>query len=270
MRRWRDAGAELAVALSLADAAHAALDARQALDRRNDAIGREVGGFVLTDVDGRRVSLAAFRGRPLLVSFVYTGCGEVCPATTRLLAGAVAKARASVGADTFRVVTIGFNQPIDNPAAMQRFARQNGIDDPDWRFLAPDLADVERLTAAFGFSYAAAQGGFDHLSQVTLVDAGGRIERQVYGDTFPLTQLVAPLRAMVLGQAPPAGDLRGLLERVRVLCTVYDPASGRYRLDYALFIEVFAGLTFLAGTAWFLVREWRQGRGRRGGARRPC
>ena len=54
-----------------------------------------------------------------------------------------------------------------------------------------------------------------------------------------------------------------LLDRVRLLCTVYDPLSGKYRLDYALFIEMFAGLIALGGTAAFLVRERRR-------ARRPC
>ena len=52
-------------------------------------------------------------------------------------------------------------------------------------------------------------------------------------------------------------------DRVRLLCTVYDPVSGKYRLDYALFIEMLAGLIVLGGTAAFLVRERRR-------ARRPC
>jgi len=45
-----------------------------------------------------------------------------------------------------------------------------------------------------------------------------------------------------------------------VLCIVYDPRAGRYRLNYALFIEIFSGVTILGGVAWFLVSEWRRGR----------
>ena len=50
------------------------------------------------------------------------------------------------------------------------------------------------------------------------------------------------------------------VERVRVLCSVSDPLSGKYRLDYALFIEIFAGMTVLGAMAHYLVREWRRQR----------
>jgi hypothetical protein len=39
---------------------------------------------------------------------------------------------------------------------------------------------------------------------------------------------------------------------------VYDPASGRYKFDYSLFVELFAGITFLGGLLWFLVRQLRR------------
>jgi protein SCO1/2 len=59
-----------------------------------------------------------------------------------------------------------------------------------------------------------------------------------------------------------------VLDRVRILCSVYDPSTGKYRLDYALFIEIFAGLTVLGAIAHYLLREWR--RQRRTLARRPA
>ena len=62
------------------------------------------------------------------------------------------------------------------------------------------------------------------------------------------------------GAPAPVSNMSELIERVRILCTVYDPLTGRYRLDYALFIELFAGLTVLGATAHYLVREWRRQR----------
>ena len=54
--------------------------------------------------------------------------------------------------------------------------------------------------------------------------------------------------------------LRTLLEKVRIVCTVYDPASGKYRLNYGLFIElaVGIGITVVAGS--WLAREWLRAR----------
>ena len=235
-----------------------ALDADRALTDSAAAVGRTIGDYAFTDARGRRVALSDYRGKPLVVSFVYTGCGQVCPTATRYLAKAVADGQAAVGRDAFNVVTIGFNQPFDNPAAMSAFARQQGISLPQWHFLSPDAGEVAALTRDFGFDFAASPGGFDHVTQVTLVDAGGRIRRQVYGEAFASSLLVEPLKAMVAGAS--VQDWPALLDRVRVLCTVYDPRTGRYRLDYGLFIELFAGITFLAATAWFLGSEWRRQR----------
>ena len=262
MRRcWADLARVVAAAVlfGLASAV-AALDGDRALAASRAAVGRMPADAAFTDARGARVRLSSFRGKPLLVSFVYTGCGQVCPTATRFLARAVMEARQALGEDSFAVITIGFNQPHDTPQAMAAFAHQQGIDLPEWRFLAPDADDVERLAADFGFSYAASPGGFDHLTQVTLVDAQGRVAAQVYGEAYARTLLVTPLKALVAGAPAPAADWSALVERARVLCTVYDPRTGRYRLDYGLIVEIFAGTTVLAAIVGYVILEWRRGR----------
>jgi hypothetical protein len=47
---------------------------------------------------------------------------------------------------------------------------------------------------------------------------------------------------------------------VRILCTVYDPRAGKYRLNYGLFIELFVGLTVLGAILYYLANEWRRHR----------
>ena len=147
-------------------------DYDKALAASQAALGRQIGEYALLDQNRRRVALADYRGKPLLVSFVYTACSQACPAATQFLAKAVKEARAALGPDKFNVVSIGFNQPFDSPEAMAAFARQNGIRDPLWEFLGTDAATMQAITRAFGFTWYATPKGFDHISQVTLVDAG--------------------------------------------------------------------------------------------------
>ena len=263
LRRLRRAAqcAVIAVAaLAPAAAAAATLDYDAAMRASQAAIGRTLDDYAFTDGDGRRVRLADFRGRPLLVSFIYTGCSQVCPTTTKFIDGAVKQAARELGDDAFRVVSIGFNLPFDNPAAMRQFARQQGVDRREWRFLSPDPESVDALTRDFGFMHAATAGGFDYVAQLTLVDAKGRIARQIYGETFDASFLTASLRAVAAGERPPLAAVADALDRVRILCSVYDPLTGRYRLDYALFIEIFAGLTVLGATAHYVLRDWRRQR----------
>jgi protein SCO1/2 len=235
-------------------------DVERALRTSQAAIGRRLDDFRFRDSGGRERSLSDFRGRPLVVSFVYTGCFQACPVATQFLARAVAQARAALGEDSFRVVSIGFNQPFDDPTAMAAFARQNRIADAGWSFLSPAPGSVEALTAAFGFVYEATPKGFDHVTQVTIVDADGVVYRQVYGERFDLPMLVQPLKELLSGQASRELTAANVWEKVKLYCTVYDPNGGGYRLNYSLFFEIFAGLTTLGAILWVVGREWRRSR----------
>lgn len=247
------------IGLALAASAHAeGPDFRKALEASQAAIGRPVGEFEFRDSEGRPVRLSDYRGRPLLLSFVYTGCFQACPVATQFLARAVTTARAALGEDRFQVVSVGFNQPFDNPAAMAAFARQNKIDDRRWRFLSPEPSQVAALTANLGFTYEATPKGFDHVTQVTIIDADGVVYRQVYGENFDLQMLVQPLKELLSGQASQQFTPANLWEKVKLYCTVYDPYSGGYRVNYALFFEIFAGLTTLGAVAWLVIRELRR------------
>src|SRR5262245_27539822 len=91
------------------------LDPDRALKASQAAIGNRIGDYAFLDREGRDVRLADYRGKPLVVSFVYTGCFSVCPTTTAQLAKAIREARKTLGTGSFRVVTIGFNLPYDSP-----------------------------------------------------------------------------------------------------------------------------------------------------------
>ncbi|MBL8529467.1 MAG: SCO family protein [Burkholderiales bacterium] len=245
--------------LHAADGAGASpLDERKALDFSRSVIGKPIGDYALVDRDGHSVRLSRYRGKPLLVSFIYTGCFQVCPTTTKFLAKAVAAAKDALGEASFNVVSIGFNLPFDTPSAMRTFAKQQGITAKNWEFLSPDPATLEALTQDFGFLYYPTPKGYDHLIQVTLVDAQGRVYRQIYGDSFELPMLVAPMKELVTGTPTPLGDLAAFAERVRILCTVYDPASGRYRLNYAVVIELIVGAGIIGFGVFSLLAEWRK------------
>jgi protein SCO1/2 len=236
------------------------LDPSRALAVSQAAVGGQLGDYTLVNGDGAPVRLAEYRGKPLIVSFIYTGCTQVCPTTTKFLARAVEEAQRALGSDAFHVVTVGFNLPFDSPVAMREFQRKQGIDLANWQFLAADAPTVEGLVRDTGFVRVPTASGFDHLTQATIVDPRGFVFQQVYGESFELPMLVAPLKELVTGAPAPAQNLAGILERVRILCTVYDPRAGKYRLNYGLVIEILVGLSVLGATVFYLGNEWRRQR----------
>jgi len=250
----------LSVLLLFAACAAQAFDEKLALKESQAAIGRAVGDYTLRDSEGRTVRLSELRGKPLVVNFVYTGCFQVCPVTTQFLAGAVKEAQRTLGPGAFRVATIGFNLPFDTPQAMKAFARKNAVPSPNWLFLTPDAETLPALVSDFGFRYEATSAGFDHLLQVSIVDQGGRIYRQVYGDSFEAPLFVGPL--LQLAQNAPVADntIQAFLKQVKLLCTVYDPSAGRYRLNYVVIIELLVGASVMLGGIGFVALEWRRRR----------
>ena len=237
------------------------LDRTLAVQASQAALGRTVGEHILLNREGKPVALSSLRGKPALVSFIYTGCFHVCPTTTRSLQESVQGLLTSVGADQFNVVSIGFNQPADSPQALKDFARKYGIDQSNWDFLSPPAATVAALAQDFGFMYQATPAGFDHVLQVSILDAEGRIVRQVYGENPSPADLGEPLKMLLIGQPVQApGLLDQLADRVRILCTVYDPRTGSYKVDYTLPLQIAGGATFFVLMVGFFINEWRSSR----------
>jgi len=233
-------------------------DREAALKDSQGAIGRPLGNHRFTTSEGAPFALGELAGRPVVISLIFTSCFHTCPAITRQLELAVATARQTLGSEGFAVLTVGFDTVNDTPERMAAYARKRGINSSDWLFLSADENTIEQLAAETGFLYFPTPRGFDHLAQVTVVDEHHRVYHQIYGDSFPSPALVEPLKRIALGAAAEKGGLDALLERVRLFCTVFDPASGKYQLDYSLFVSLGVGVMCLMGIAIFVVRAWRE------------
>ncbi|HEY7383788.1 MAG TPA: SCO family protein [Beijerinckiaceae bacterium] len=236
------------------------LDPRKVLEMSEAALGREVGAHRLIDSQGRVFSLAAYRGRPLVVSLVYTSCSSVCPTATQHLIGAVTQARRALGRETFAVLTVGFDARRDTPKQLASFASAQGIDTAGWRLASGDEASLAALLADLGFSYVAAAGGFEHITQTSILDADGRVYRHVYGDDFPIQVFVEPLKELVFGVVTRSLSMTGLVDRLKFLCTIYDANLGRYRTSYAIALGIGIGGLSLVATGAVLLAAWRQTR----------
>jgi protein SCO1/2 len=238
-----------------------ALDAAVAYEESQAAIGRQTGDHVLTDHRGRPLPLASLRGRPLVVSLVFTSCATVCPITTDHLRERILSVRRALGDEAFDVLTFGFDASGDRPAQLAAFAgthRLLGI--RGWHVASADPATTEAFLAELGFSFRVAAGGFDHVTQTTILDARGRVHRQVYGEAFPLPVLAEPLKELVLGTATRSLAAADLIDRISFLCTVYNPLTGAYRFDYGIFFGIFFGALSLLLTGLVILRLWLERR----------
>ena len=143
---------------------------------------------------------------------------------------------------------------------MRLYASERRIDVPGWYFLAGDAGSIGSLSENLGFRFFPSPKGFDHLTQTTIVDAGGVVYRQVYGVDIEPQPFVEPLKELVFDTPRDAGVVDHWVDNFLLFCTVYDPNSGRYRFDYSIAMTIFVGTLCLGAIATFIAREWRRAR----------
>lgn len=254
----------LAAALLLPLAAPAQsqpLDSDQALKRSQAAIGNAVSDHVFLDENARTVRLSDLSDKPVLISMIYTSCHHTCPMITQHLKNAVAEGRKRLGQDSFHVLSVGFDVHNDSPQAMSSFRRAQTVTDPNWKFLSADGKTIERLSNELGFLFRSSPRGFEHLVQLSVLDRERRVVTQVYGTRFDLPWLMEPMKRLVYGvKSGDSGLISGMINRVKLFCTVYNPNTGRYMFDYSLFIQMAIGVFILLGGFLFLFRERRRSR----------
>jgi protein SCO1/2 len=231
---------------------------QRALKMSQGALGAALPDVVLIDPKGGPVPISQYKGKPLLVTLVYTSCADVCPTLIESLYPAVKEAQSALGADRFNVLTVGFDVNADTPERMRLLARERGVDLPNWQFLAADQENLDALARSVGFAFYSRPGGYDHLAQVSVIDKDGKLYQQVYGAVFESQLIVEPLKDLVFGRYTPVASLDAIIDRIKLFCTVYDPNSGRYIFDYSLFVGMAIGLLCLGLVLAFLVREWRR------------
>ena len=121
--------------------------------------------FTLRNQDGERVSMRDLRGRPVLVTFLYTTCDDTCPAQAQTVRGALDDLGEDVPA-----LAIAVDPPRDTPARARAFlgkARALGRID----FVLGTRAQLKPLWKAFFIKPQSVSE--EHQARFTLVDKRG-------------------------------------------------------------------------------------------------
>jgi protein SCO1 len=121
--------------------------------------------FKLRDQDGKTVSMREFRGKPVLVSFLYTTCRDTCPLQAETARGALD----DLGHDV-PDLAIAVDPPRDTPESAKRFlGKTRTIGRLD--FVLGTRRQLEPLWK--GFAIQPQSVTQEHQSRFTLVDKRG-------------------------------------------------------------------------------------------------
>jgi protein SCO1/2 len=170
---------------------------------------RTAGGGTLLDETGRSRELTeVLRGRISVIAFIYTRCGDLCPAASLDMSRLQDVAAREMPSTHLQLVTVSFDPENDTPDVMRDYASSLRSADPatpTWLFLtAADKESLAPVLAAYDQRVdrkptpAGSPNSLSHLFRGFLVDPGGRI-RNIYSlDFFDPRLVLVDVRSLAI------------------------------------------------------------------------
>jgi len=153
--------------------------------------------FTLTSQDGASVSLASLRGKVVAVTFIYTGCPDICPLLTQKMVDVQNELGADFGAK-IAFVSISLDPEHDTPEVLKDYAQFWGAKLDGWSFLTGSLEAVRDVTRHYGVFFSKKEdGSVEHSQLTTLVDADGQMRVQYLGARFDPEEFRHDLMSLV-------------------------------------------------------------------------
>ncbi len=173
------------------------------LDQHVPQPGELVPDFTFVNQYGRRVHFRSYRGKAVLLTFIYTRCPfpNYCPLMTRNFAE-INKQLAANFALNFetRLLTLSFDPAHDTPAVLKAYGLQYvGNNDPEfrrWEFASVPSAELKDVSRFFGFTYEEQDGQIVHSLSTALVGPDQKLYRWYSGDGWSPSEVLKDIKTV--------------------------------------------------------------------------
>jgi protein SCO1/2 len=182
-------------------------------------IGDAVPGTRLIDQTGRAISLQAFRGSTLVISFIYTRCPD--PRECPLVSAKFKQLQNDLRTAPVHLVELTLDPKHDSAAVLRRYGAYFDANPRRWTLATGRPDDVRELEQRLGVFVAAGTPSepIVHTESVVLIDDAGRIADRIDGVSWNVDDVAARARALSGTQANAIALLRLALSRgVSALC----------------------------------------------------
>ncbi len=154
--------------------------------------------FKLVNQDGKKISLAQYRGKALLVTFIYTRCPfpDFCPRVSGQFAQINRELRANADLfDRTHLLSISFDPAHDSPKKLRDYgfscvgAKQGELFS-HWEFAIPSAKDLPQIASFFGLTIAEDGGVITHSLSTVVIGPDGKIFKWYPGGDWQASDLI--------------------------------------------------------------------------------
>jgi protein SCO1/2 len=152
--------------------------------------GQPVPDFTLIDQSGQPVTLSAFSGKVVVVSFMYTRCAlpNYCFRLSTNLSRLQKRFHDQLGRDLI-LMSVTFDPLHDQPAQLAEYAKVWKADPAAWHMLTGPAGEVQNVCREFGVTAYPDEGLLIHSLHTVIIDRQGNLAANLEGNEFSATQL---------------------------------------------------------------------------------
>jgi len=161
--------------------------------------------YLLIDQYGEEVDFPdSYRGKIMLVGYVYTHCPDICPLITYNMRDIQDEFK---GHEEVMMVSISFDPDRDSPEILYDYANNYRLDQSTWRLLTGDRNEIDRALEDLEIRTLKTPTRFtddgrpqyfiDHTDKVTLIDREGNIRKTYPGSNMNGEEIIADIHTLL-------------------------------------------------------------------------
>jgi protein SCO1/2 len=167
--------------------------------------GEAIPDFRLVNQDGKPVRLTQYRGKALLITFIYTRCPlpEYCTLMSNNFAVIDHDLQKdSVLYEKTHLLSISFDPEFDTPKVLRSYgASHTGNYDREtfshWEFLTGDAPEVKKMAQFFGFTYIPEKDQIIHSLQTALIAPDGKLAKLYSGNAWKPSDVLRDINSII-------------------------------------------------------------------------
>lgn len=156
-------------------------------------VGAELPDFSLVNQAGKKIKLSQYRGRTLVLTFIYTRCPlpDYCPLMSRNFA----EIQKGLPART-QLLSISIDPAYDTPQVLREYGLRylpNEKAFQTWEFATGSAEEVQAVAKFFGLSYWQENDQIIHGLRTAIVSPEGKLVKVYHGNEWKPAEILAAL-----------------------------------------------------------------------------
>lgn len=140
------------------------------------AVGELAPDFTLMDQDGRTIHLRDFRGKAVVLTFIYTRCPlpNFCPLMSKNFSE-LEKRLSQDLPGKYHLLSVTMDPDYDRPDVLKEYAARYDASAKDWTFATGSAEQIQFVASLTGLYYRRENGLISHDLRTALIGPNGRL-----------------------------------------------------------------------------------------------